>query len=80
MEAGVGIEPTHKSFAGSCITTLLPSQLKTNILWKNKYNHQNQYYKFWLHFKIKENNNSQKLFDILGFKTPIDAFLQLYIR
>ncbi len=25
MEAGVGIEPTHKSFAGSCITTLLPS-------------------------------------------------------
>ena len=27
LEAGVGIEPTHKSFAGSCITTLLPSQI-----------------------------------------------------
>jgi len=26
LEAGVGIEPTHRSFAGSCITTLLPSR------------------------------------------------------
>ena len=29
MEAGVGIEPTDKGFAGPCITTLLPSQILT---------------------------------------------------
>ena len=35
MEAGVGIEPTHRSFAGSCITTLLPSP-KLEFFFKKK--------------------------------------------
>ena len=59
MEAGVGIEPTDKSFAGSCITTLLPSHFEMEIFSKTKKSQskkQFQDYKFFTYKKFKSKN------------------------